>query len=214
MKAGNENRVVLIGLDGTPWGVALGHDCKAEHEGRCFGLRDWLGIPDDAVTVEDACCRPMAAAPDWAFVDHADKGLATLLVLNDPFSADWRAKCRGVRRSHVRDARSFLGAHQQDDALCTAYDQRGAILAAFRADDRRPLADLADAVERGRLAFSDGDCTGPILVLADRVPGNAFLQSIGYAASALANDEDGTGIDYAVHPPRLLETCVAPGPAR
>ena len=52
MKAGNDNRVVLLGLDQAPWGVALGHDAAAEHVGDCVGLRDWLGVPDDAATVE------------------------------------------------------------------------------------------------------------------------------------------------------------------
>ncbi|GJE74244.1 hypothetical protein ACFQWF_20630 [Methylorubrum suomiense] len=64
MKAGNDNRVVLLGLDQAPWGVALGHDAAAEHVGGCVGLRDWLGVPDDAATVEDGLCRPKGPSPD------------------------------------------------------------------------------------------------------------------------------------------------------
>lgn len=214
MKAGNQNRVVLLGEGGTPWGVALGHDCKAEHEHGCAGLRAWLGVAEDAVTVEDALCRPKPAASDWAFVQHDDPKLATLLVLNDAYAQDWTAKRQGVRRKHLRDGEGFHDAWQEDDALATAYDETGAALAAFRPDDRRLLADLAGALAAGRLALAEGGGVGPILLLADRLPGSAFLQSIHYAAFAAANDEQGTGIDYARHPTRLLETCVRWSPLR
>lgn len=64
MKAGNGNRVVLLANDGRPRGVALGDDGQAEHVGACPGLRDWLGIPNDAGSVGEACCRPKAPGPD------------------------------------------------------------------------------------------------------------------------------------------------------
>lgn len=206
MKAGNENRVVLIANDGRPWGVALGYDCKAEHEGGKAGLLDWLGIPKGAETVTEACCAPKAPGPDWALVQHDDEALASLLVLNDDDARLRRTKRMGIRRKHLGDGETFHGASQDDDTLATAYDETSVALAAFRPDDRRLLADLADALGRGRLAVADGQGTGPILVLADRVPGDARLRSIGEGALMLANDEDGNGIDYAVHPVDLLET--------
>lgn len=55
--------------------------------------------------------------------------LATLLVLNEPYANEWRAKRVGVRCKHVRDGEGFHGAWQEDDALATAYDEGGGALA-------------------------------------------------------------------------------------
>ncbi len=77
MKAGNDNRVVLLGLDQAPWGVALGHDAAAEHVGGCVGLRDWLGVPDDAATV--VVFVPLFYPPDSNIVTHSCHILQTLI---------------------------------------------------------------------------------------------------------------------------------------
>lgn len=119
-----------------------------------------------------------------------------------------------VRLADVRSGEGFHGAEQEDDALVTAYDRQGAALAAFRAADRRLLADLAEALGKGRLAVASGNATGPILILADRVPENAFLQAIADVAGVLSFDDEGTGIAYAMHPAYRLETFTVRGPTR
>ena len=99
---------------------------------------------------------PERAKPRWVLVQHDDPKLATLLILNDPFATDWRAKRRGIRLRDLRDGEAFHGAIQADDALVTAYDQDALALAAFRPADRQLLADMAGALVAGRLAFADG----------------------------------------------------------
>jgi hypothetical protein len=110
---------------------------------------------------------------------------------------------------------AFYGAEQDHDALVTAWDRDSAVLAAFRASDRKLLADIADAVRNGRLAVVDGREVGPILVLADRVPADRFCQASVEVANVLSfDDDDDGGIVYAEHRPTDLERCVAPGPLR
>ncbi|MFY9294729.1 MAG: hypothetical protein WAP03_29205 [Methylorubrum rhodinum] len=216
MKAGNDNRVLLLGLDQAPWDVALGHDAAAEHVGGCLGLRDWLGVRDDATTVEDGLCRPRARRSDWVLVQHDDPNLATLLILNEPFATEWRAKRRGIRLRDLRDGEAFHGAIQEVDSLVTAYDQDALALAAFRPADRQLLADMAGALVAGRLAFADGGegRVGPVLVLADRVPADALLRAIASTASSGTPYGDDDGIVYEVRSPWSLEPRTSPGPIR
>ena len=211
MKAANQDRVVLLGLDGTPWGVTLGRDAKAEHEHGCFGLLGWLGITNDAVTVADACCRPRPSGPDWALSEPDDPKAATVLSLNSAEAGIWRTKRHALKPRHVQsDGEAFYGAVQEDDALVTAWDDASVALAAFRPGDRKLLRNIAEALRTGRLVAFDGGPVGPILVLADRISPNVFCQAIAEAALVLSFDDEGAGIAYAERSVRGLETCTVP----
>ncbi|MGY2049086.1 hypothetical protein [Methylobacterium sp. JK268] len=211
MKAANQDRVVLLGLDGTPWAVALGRDAKAEHEHGCLGLLDWLGIGDEAITVADVCCRPRPTGPDWALCEPDDPRAATVLGLNSAEAGIWRTKRHALKPKHVQsDGDAFYGACQEDDALVTAWDDRSAALAAFRPVDRKLVRDIAEAVRTGRLVAFDGGAVGPILVLADRISPDVFCQAIAEAALVVGFDDDGSGIAYAERSVRSLETCTVP----
>ena len=215
MKAGNHDRVVLLAPGGTPWAIALGRDVKAEHEHGCHLLMDWLGIADQPVTVDDACCRPLASGREWGLAEPADPKAATVLVIHDAEAGAWRTKRHALHPRHFLSGEGvFYGASQDDDALVTAWDGESVALAAFRPTDRKLLKDVAEALQAGRLAIFDGGEIGPILVLADRVPGNAFCQSIAMVATSLSFDDEGSGIAYAEQPTRVLETCVEAWRAR
>ncbi|MFD1352933.1 hypothetical protein [Methylorubrum suomiense] len=159
---------------------------------------------------------PERAKPRWVLVQHDDPKLATLLILNDPFATDWRAKRRGIRLRDLRDGEAFHGAIQADDALVTAYDQDALALAAFRPADRQLLADMAGALVAGRLAFADGGevGVGPVLVLADRVPADALLRAIASTAASGTPYGDDDGIVYEVRSPWSLEPRTSAGPIR
>jgi hypothetical protein len=213
MKAANQERIVLIGLDGIPWGVALGRDAKAEHEYGCSRFLEWLGIENEAVTVADACCRPRPCPPrgEWALCEPADPQAATVLSLNSVEAGIWRTKRHALKPKHVQsDGEAFYGAEQEDDALVTAWDDECAALAAFRPTDRTLVRDIAGAIRTGRLVAFDGGRVGPILVLADRVPPDVFCRAIAQAAMGLRFEDEGLGIVYAELSIRSLETCTVP----
>lgn len=211
MKAANQDRVVLLGLDGTPWGVALGRDAKAEHEHGCFELLDWLGVDSEAITVADVCCRPRPPGPDWALCEPDDPKAATVLSLNNAEAAVWRTKRHALKPKHVQsDGEAFYGACQEDDALVTAWDDESAALAAFRPADRKLVRDIAEALRTGRLVAFNGGQVGPILVLADRISPNVFCQAIAQSALTHSFDDEGSGIVYAKHSVWSLETCTVP----
>ena len=84
MKAGNQNRVVLLGEGGTPWGVALGHDCKAEHEHGYAGLRAWLGVAEDVASMAVALLAERFAGYVTGTTVVVDGGLALHSWISPP----------------------------------------------------------------------------------------------------------------------------------
>ncbi|WP_060848543.1 hypothetical protein [Methylobacterium aquaticum] len=183
MKAGNRNLVVMTDVDGVPWGVALGDDVVPEHEGGCHGLRDWLGIQDDAPTVADGLCHPITPGPDQALMQPATRDLATLIVLNRPSAAGWPPG-KDVRPRDVLDG-AFCDECRVDDALVTAHDRGIAVPAAFKPADRKLLGDTADSMAAGRLAIADASAVrvGPMRVLVDkageRLPPGGGMDGLG-----------------------------------
>ena len=204
MKAGNYDRVVLHD-DLGPWAVALGRDSKAQHENGCEPLLRWLGIVPGALTVSEACGRPMAASPGWTFVDHGDYRLASVLFIGGPGAVGTTARRIRLSRRQLVTGNRFFEAHQWHDGLVTAWGAAGAALAAFRPSDRQLMIDMAAALSGGRLAAFDGGEVGPVLVHADRVPSGARLAEIAEAAERLCvSDWETPGVAYVFLRPASL----------
>ncbi|NNM73880.1 hypothetical protein [Enterovirga aerilata] len=86
----------------------------------------------------------------------------------------------------------------------------GAALAAFREEDRTLIRAMAEALAGGRLAMTFDPRNGPILVLADRVPGMAHLAWI--ARAAITADRASQRFDAVVRAGAQPENHPVPAP--
>lgn len=214
MDDGHMGRLVLFD-DGVPWAVALGRGTGSHQDAMAFrnGLVSRLGIdPSCDALCEDALCRPFEAAPE--IEDAADfRGtgfLPTTLVIHseeeDGESAD--TYLHGVRGTHAMGgAVSLVAGAVARREMTTAWGRSGIGLLALDESDRRTVSDVARALETGRLAVAASMETGPVLILADRVPeGTSLHDVLTVVASVQALNPNARFLRVSEPPPAVQPT--------
>ncbi|MFC6791238.1 hypothetical protein ACFQE0_17415 [Methylobacterium komagatae] len=174
MRAGTDDRQVMVGMDMELVAIGMGNGGGAQHNDSMRLLTRRLGVLPVAETVQEACIDPSTLSGRTLY-DHRDKGplFGTVFALTrNP--AEF-AKPIDIHRLLAREGRTSLFRADEDiDAptgLVTAWVDDGLVIVAHRTRYRDHLVEIEAALRRGTLALLAPDIMqGPFLVISDRVP--------------------------------------------
>ena len=174
MRAGTDDRQVMVGMDRELVAIGMGNGGGAQHTDSMRVLTRRLGVLPVAETVQEACIDP-ATLTGQTLYDHRDKGPFQGTVFALTRNAREFAKPIDIRRLLAVPGRTSLFQADEDPesptGLVTAWLDDGLVVVAHRRGYRDHLVEIEAALRRGSLALLAPDIMqGPFLVIADRIP--------------------------------------------
>jgi hypothetical protein len=208
MRAGSQDRLLVLDPDGDIVGIGIGTGGGADHKDTMIRLAHSLGVPFNAETVADARIDPTRVADTATFFDfrHLGQDGGTVFALNYRYSEI--EKPISLDRLVRREGRTSLYSADEDDrrptGLVTAWVDDALLVIAHMQAIRDYLVEVEAALRRGELALIRPDgAQGPFLVIADRVAPHLTLDGFKAAADYCISRLDKPGDAFRVGAFRL-----------